>query len=216
MSARHASRLALVALAALAVAACAAPAAVAPTPSSPPTSSPFTPTPVPGTASPDPEPTASPNAGDVDGSGYPELAVERVRPDVIRATVIDPEAKAWRIVVAGRGDAAGARFEIVVEAGDIGPTVQAREILDGTLVGIIDLTPAIGEPTVAVGGCHAAMAVCVASDGFRLPADGDGTVSVELALPQVTSLAITGATATWPEEPFVLGPWTETEAFPWP
>ena len=55
-------------------------------------------------ATPAPAVTASPDAGNVDGSGSgPELTIEVVTGDTIRATLDDPAAKAWRLVVAGRG-----------------------------------------------------------------------------------------------------------------
>ena len=52
--------------------------------------------------------------------------------------------------------------------------------------------------------------------GSALPPTVTASFSVRLALPDPgTPLTITGGTATWPAEPFVLGPWTDTEPFTW-
>jgi hypothetical protein len=167
---------------------------------------------------PDPQPvaTASADAGNVrsDGAG-PELTIELVDEDTIGATISDPAAKAWRLVVAGIGERAGDRWEVLVETGDTGPDILATEIRDGRIVDEMDLS-GFADGTAAAGGCHGTLPVCLASDGFRLPQDGDGTFSVRLVLPEPgTPLTITGGTATWPGEPFILGPWTDTEPFPW-
>ncbi len=46
--------------------------------------------------------------------------------------------------------------------------------------------------------------------------EGDGLFSVRLDLPEAqVPLVIRGGTATWDGEPFVLGPWHDTEAFAW-
>jgi hypothetical protein len=160
--------------------------------------------------------TTPPDAGNVDGGGTaPELTIELVDPTTISAQIADPAAKAWRLVVAGVGSRAGDRWEIVVETGDVGPTILATEIRDGRVADQMDLS-GFADGTAAAGGCHATLPVCISSDGFRLPQDGDGTFAVHLTLPEPgTPLTITGGTATWPGEPFVLGPWTNTEAFPW-
>jgi hypothetical protein len=165
---------------------------------------------------PEPAATASPRAGNVDGGGSgPELTIEVVTGGTIRATIEDPSAKAWRLVVAGVGERAGDRWDIVVETGDVGPTITATEIRDGRVVDVMDLS-GFADGTAAAGGCHGTLPVCLSSDGFRLPQAGDGRFSVQLELPEPgTPLSITGGTATWPGEPFVLGPWTDTEPFPW-
>ena len=174
-----------------------------------------TPVPVP-VPIPAPVATASPDAGNVDGSrSGPELTVEMVDTQTIRATIDDPAAKAWRMVVAGVGERAGDRWEILVEVGDVAPAISATEVRDGRVVDVMDLS-GFADGTAAAGGCHGTLPVCLASDGFRLPQDGDGRFSVQLVLPEPgTPLTLTGATATWPGEPFVLGPWTATEPFPW-
>lgn len=162
-----------------------------------------------------PAPTVSPDAGNVDGVSYPELTIEPVDATTIEATIEDPAAKAWRLVIAGTGARAGDRLELVVETSDVEPSILAREIRDGRLVDEIDLT-GYADGTAAAGGCHRMLPVCVDSDGFRLPVDGDGTFSVRLTVTDAgTPLTVTGGTATWPEEPFVLGPWTDAEPFPW-
>ncbi|MCJ7709317.1 MAG: hypothetical protein MUQ32_00645 [Chloroflexi bacterium] len=206
-----------VSLALLVVAACGASAAptrpsVAAVPTAVPTVGPLP------AIDPDPQPvvTASPDAGNVGGDGAgPELTIELVDEDTIGATISDPAAKAWRLVVAGIGERAGDRWEILVETGDTGPDILATEIRDGRIVDEMDLS-GFADGTAAAGGCHGTLPVCLASDGFRLPQDGDGTFSVRLVLPEPgTPLTITGGTATWPGEPFILGPWTDTEPFPW-
>jgi hypothetical protein len=165
-----------------------------------------------------PEPstrTPSPNAGDVEEGTAPLLSIELESPDAIRATLEDRAARAWRIVVEGVGERAGDRLELVVETADVGPSIQAIEIEAGEVVDVMDLS-SFADGTAVAGGCHRTLPVCVDSAAFHVPEAGDGTFSVRLTLPEPgTPLRITGATAAWPGEPFVLGPWTETEAFPW-
>ena len=197
----------------------AAPASIVPSPVAPthaPSTQPATPTAPVVMPTPVPAATAVTDAGNVDGSGSgPELTIEMVNGDTIRATLDDPAAKAWRLVVAGVGERAGDRWEILVETGDVGPAITATEVRDGRVVDVMDLS-GFADGTAAAGGCHGTLPVCLSSDGFRLPQDGDGQFSVQLVLPEPgTPLSITGGTATWPGEPFVLGPWTNTEPFPW-
>ena len=143
------------------------------------------------------------------------LSVENVDADTIQVTLEDSAAEAWRLVVAGTGAQADDRWEILVETGDIEPLISAREIRGGNVVDVLDLT-GFGSGTAAAGGCHSTLPVSLDSTGFSLPADGDGTFSVRLDLPEAgVPLTIRGGTAGWPAEPFVLGPWTDTEAFPW-
>ena len=209
--------LALIVVAACGVsAATSSPPSLAPHPDRAPAVQPVTsiapaPTPVPV-----PVATASPDAGNVDGSrSGPELTIEMVDAQAIRVTLEDPAAKAWRLVVAGVGERAGDRWEILVETGDVGPAITATEVRDGRVVDVMDLS-GFADGTAAAGGCHGTLPVCLASDGFRLPQDGDGRFSLELVLPeQGTPLTLTGGTATWPGDPFVLGPWAGTEPFPW-
>jgi hypothetical protein len=169
-----------------------------------------------GTVAPAPELTPVPVTGDVDGAiGGPELTIEALDGDTIQATLDDPTAKAWRLVVAGTGDRAGERWEILVETGDVAPVITATEIRNGEVADVLDLT-GFWDGTAAAGGCHSTLPVCVGSDGFELPEGGDGRFSVrlELAGTQVP-LMVSGGTAAWDGEPFVLGPWHDTEAFPW-
>jgi hypothetical protein len=218
MSPRFAPVLA-VAIALIAVAGCAGgPVAVVPTAAVPSSSvSPApdpTPFPVPSTAL--AEPTERPNVGGVDGGGGgPELTIVALTDDSVQATLLDPAAKAWRLVVAGTGDRGDDRWEIVVETGDVGPTIIATEVVGGKVVDEMDLS-GFADGTAAAGGCHSTLSVCLDSDGFRLPDNGDGTFSVRFQLPQAqVPLVIRGGTAAWAGEPFVLGPWRDTEAFPW-
>jgi hypothetical protein len=209
-------------LALILVAGCAGVASSAALPATPstPASHATDPTPFPVPAvTPDPEPSATPvigDTGDVDGAkGGPELTIVPVDANTIQATIKDPEAKAWRLTIAGTGELGGERWEILVETGDITPIVTATEISGGKVVDVMDLT-GFGDGTAAAGGCHSTLPVCIDSDGFRLPDGGDGLFSVRLDLPQAqVPLVIRGGTAAWDGEPFVLGPWHDTEPFPW-
>jgi hypothetical protein len=162
-----------------------------------------------------PGPVETPVIGDVDGdTGAPELVIEAIDDDTIQATIEDPEAKAWRLVVAGTGELGGDRWEIMVETGDVGPDITATEVRGGAVVDVLDLT-GFWDGTAAAGGCHASLPVCLGSDGFRVP-EGDGIFSVRLDLPEAqVPLLIRGGTADWPGEPFILGDWRDTDAFPW-
>ena len=204
---------------AIAIAGCAG-AAVGPT--GPVASPPVSPAPVT-----TPEPTAvatsalatatvRPDTGDVaaDQSG-PQLSVEPVNAQAIRVTLVDPEAKAWRLVVDGTGDHSGDRWVLQVETGDIGPVITTSETVPGVQgqpVEQPDLESGIGRGQI----CSTILPVCLRAVTVRLPDEGNGTLVAELvrtdaALP----LRVAGSTASWPTDPFVLGPWTMTEAFPW-
>ena len=157
------------------------------------------------------------DAGQVDGSGDgPQLSVEFPGDRLVDVTLEDAEARAWRVVVAGTGALAEDRFEIVVEAGDVGPVITATEIRGGEAVEQIDLS-FYGEDTAAAGGCHRTLDVWVDSSSFTFADDGTGRLRTRLNMPDPSSgvLTITGGTAGWPGEPFVLGPWSATEAFAW-
>ena len=162
-----------------------------------------------------PAPTSTPIIGGVDGTrGGPELTIETLDADTIVATLKDPEAKAWRLVVSGTGELGGERWEIVVETGDTGPVISATEIRGGQVADVLDLT-GFYDGTAAAGGCHSSLPVCLDSDGFRVP-EGDGLFSVRLDLPEAqVPLVIRGGAAAWDGEPFVLGDWHDTEAFAW-
>ncbi|HEY3335477.1 MAG TPA: hypothetical protein VGK16_09625 [Candidatus Limnocylindrales bacterium] len=200
----------------LVVGACAAaPIAPASSPVTAPTVVPA-PTPVP-TAPPEPTPTPSRNAGDVDGQGPgAELTVEFPKPDLLDVTLQDERARAWRVVVTGTSDLAQDRMEVVVEAGDVGPVITATEIQQGELVGSIDLSGYL-DATMAAGGCHHTLDVCIDSSAFQFSDDGTGRLRIRLQMPDPAAgrLLVTGGTAGWPGEPFVLGPWTDTDSFPW-
>jgi len=219
----------IAAVAMLSVAACAAAplsSPASPTPgavpsqapgSLPPATTPLPQTPVPSapasTASPVSE---GPDSGNVEEpAAGPMLSIELVDATTIRATIEDPAAKAWRIAVAGTGQLAQDRLSIVVETGDVAPMVTVAEIHDGRTVSVMDLS-GFGDPTAAAGGCHATLGVCVDSDSIRYPARGDGRLVVNLSrIDGTMPLTVTGGTAGWPGEPFILGPWTNTDSFPW-
>ncbi|HET7727112.1 MAG TPA: hypothetical protein VFK54_07275 [Candidatus Limnocylindrales bacterium] len=159
-------------------------------------------------------PTSQPDdQGNVDGR-FPELTVERNTDGSLHVAVTDPQARAWRIVVRGIADRADDALELVAEVGDVALAVTVREIDGAAVVDELDLTGLGGDGTAASGGCHRALPVCFGSNGIVLPAEGAATFGVDLALldPR-TPLAISGATSTWPGEPFVLGPWRETRPF---
>ena len=184
------------------VGACTAPAAGLP--SSTPTVAPVV------TPAPLPSPTASPAIGNVD-SEYPELSVEQTD-ETYLVTVTDPAAKAWQVVVAGAGATAADRLELVVEVGDTAPGATVRFIVDGILRDTLELGSMIGVATAASGGCHPTLEICVSSGDITIdPATGTLRVRLEDLAGHV--VAIRGATAAWPGEPFILGPWRETETF---
>jgi len=208
-------------LALIVVGGCAGGTSSLPSPSAPATPVGHAPDPTPfpvAERTPAPEPVETPvtgDIGDVDGAtDGPELVIEPVDDDTIGATIEDPGAKAWRLVVAGTGDLGTERWEIMVETGDILPIVTATEYRGGEVVDVMDLTGFV-DGTAAAGGCHSTLPVCIDSDGFRLP-DGDGLFSVRLDLPEArVPLVIRGGTAAWDGEPFILGAWRDTEPFPW-
>jgi hypothetical protein len=160
-------------------------------------------------------PSPSPKSGDVE-SVYPELTIEVLDGGRLVVGVLDPAARAWRVVVSGVGAEAGERMEILVETSDIGPIIEIREIRNGTVVDVADLSTIVADRIGAAGGCHSTLGVCYSSDGFRLPQQGNGELLVRLDIRDTGTLQFTGATAGWDGEPFILGPWEETESFLWP
>ena len=222
---RRLAPLAVATFALIAVAACAAsPSALAP--SSPAVAERVStapePTPVPtarATQSPSIQPSSSPTTppdeGNVDGDAYPQLSIVEPDATTLRVTLQDPQAKAWRLIVKGTGNLAFDRLEIEVVTSDVAPEITAREIHDSELVDTMDLS-GYADGTAAAGGCHATLHVCIDSDGFRLPKNGNGRFRVQLSVADAAGpLSITGGTAGWPSEPFILGPWTDTAAFDW-
>ena len=209
----------LATIALVVAAACSAPIAAVPsTPSLGPVSSAPDPTPIPAPSI-TPAPTATPtppvDEGNVEGDVYPELTVESLDAETLRVSLEDPAAKAWRLVIAGAGDRRYDRLEIEVVTSDVSPLITAREIRDSEVVSEMDLSGyAYGNG--AAGGCHATLGVCIDSDGFRLPEDGNGRFRFRLSIADVTGpLAITGSTADWPGEPFILGRWVDTDTLDW-
>lgn len=164
---------------------------------------------------PSPLPSASPDSGNVEDSGGPVLSVEPVSAVTIRVTLADAVAKAWAVTVAGTGTEARSRWSLDVETGDITAVVTTRETVAGAETAPVE-RPALesGSPSGRI--CSVAVPVCVRAASVVLPADGNGTVVLELTRTDTTvQLEVTGATATWTGAPFILGPWTTTEAFPW-
>jgi hypothetical protein len=191
----------LVITAAVLIAACGASAPLTPAPAVHPTSVPA-----------QPDPSAAPE-GDVEGvqAGRPELAIEAVDGQTLLVTVGDATAKGWRITIAGR-DAAD-RLELVVESSDIAPGVHVDEIVGDQVVATDDLTRMPDEPTVAAGGCHRSLAICWSSDGIDID-EAQGVVAARFHFENPSAaFAITGSTATWPAEPFILGDWHDSEVF---
>lgn len=158
---------------------------------------------------------ASADSGNVVAPVGPVLSVEPVGALAIRVTLSDPAAKAWRLVVAGTGASAGDRWALTVETGDVFPVIMTRDTIGG-----VD-EAAREQPGLEAGDghgrvCALSVPVCVRSASVVLPADGNGTLVLEMARTDTTTpLRLSGATAIWPGDPFVLGPWTTTEAFPW-
>jgi hypothetical protein len=215
------SAIALVAVAGCSAAAPAHPA-IPPNPAAAPTVEPTPVDPVPfetadpvadPTADPAAEPTAQPSAGGVTG-GSLDFAVAHAGRGAIRATVKDPAAKSWRLVVAGTGSHAGDRWIIEVDTGDMGPVVAASETINGHEGEAIELA---GLETGDVTGrvCATQLPVCLEASTFRLP-EGDGRVAATLVATDVAArLTVAGGHAAWPGEPFILGPWTSAVAVPW-
>lgn len=164
----------------------------------------------PGT-SPSPSPSPSePARGNTTGRS-PELSVSAAEPGYA-VELTDPAAKAWKILITGTGDLSADRLELLVEVGDIEPAFEVRTIIDGQLVDATDLTGLVGDPTAATGGCHPTLQVCYGSGGMTLdPTDGRLTWLLERIEPG--SFQVGGATAGWPGEPFILGPWRTTAVF---
>ncbi len=215
--ARRPALLVLVAALGLALVACTAnPVAVAdPSPVTPTPTAPITPLPTEVAGEPDdPDDAAGPGGphaglGDVEAS-IPELSVEIEDGYVV--SVMDPAAKAWRVAVAGTGTRAGHRLEVIAEVGDIAPGAEVRFELDGQLLDVLELGSMIGDATSASGGCHPTLDVCVSSADIDI--DGEsGTLTVRFDMLGDGPISIEGATAGWPEEPFVRGPWDTTEPF---
>lgn len=162
-----------------------------------------------------PASAAAPDTGNVDVAAGPVLSVEPVSALTIRVTLADLKAKAWRVAVVGTGAAARDRWTLSVETGDVAPVVTTIETLGG-VDGDPTEQPALesGHPTGRL--CAISVAVCVRLASVDTPRDGNGALVLELTRTDTTTpLQVTGATATWTGEPFNLGPWTTTEAFPW-
>jgi hypothetical protein len=200
-------RLLILLAVALLAAACAAqrPATV-PSPSRGPSQPPSTG--MPATPSPTRPAATLPPTGNT-GERFPELAVSSGGPGYV-VELTDPTAKAWRIVVTGRTP--GDRLELLVEVGDIVPGVIVTTVVGGQAVDEHDLTGIVSTPTSAAGGCHPVLQACYSSGGIDIDLDA-GRIGLVIEQIEATGLSITGATAGWPDQPFVLGPWRTSETF---
>ena len=206
----------LIAVLALAVAACSGTSAPI-TPSQ----TPIPPTPTHPAATPAATPIATPAAtgsadtGNVNAPGVPALSVEPVGAQTIRVTLVDPAAKAWRITVTGTGGHADDAWTLDVETGDVGPVITTIERAAGMASDPVE-RPGLeaGDPAGRV--CSTTLPVCAIAKTVVLPEGGNGTLVVQLVRTDPSSaLAASAATASWSTDPFVLGPWTTTAAFPW-
>jgi hypothetical protein len=155
------------------------------------------------------EPT-QPGLGNVDGT-YPELSVELVG-GAYRVAVTDPAAKAWRIQLMGVGSAAGDGIELIVEVGDVAPGAGAWFLVGGQYVDTFEFGSLLDMETAAAGGCHPTLEICVGSNDIAID-PATGTVTVDFEAVGDAAVVIQGATAVWPEEPFVLGDWRTTAVF---
>ncbi len=178
------------------------------------TGSAATPVPTPAASPAIPAATAIPDSGNVDAPVTPALSIEPVSALAIRVTLADPSARAWRVSVAGM-DGTAERWTLTVETGDVAPVITTNETVNG-----VDGEPQelagleAGDATGRI--CSVAMPVCVRAASVVLPHDGNGTLVLEISRTDTTTaLSVTGSTAGWPAEPFLLGPWTTTTAFPW-
>jgi hypothetical protein len=140
---------------------------------------------------------------------FPELSVSRAESYLI--DLLDPDARAWWIVVSGTGANEGDRIEIVAEVGDIWPGAAVRVYVGGELFDTTDMNGLIGNRTAIAGGCHPNLDLCFSSAGIDIRPD-EGRLSVTLQGPAAGSFEIHGATAGWDGEPYILGPWRGTEA----
>lgn len=159
--------------------------------------------------SPSPQPTL-PGVGNVD-SAYPELGVEPLD-GAYRVSVTDPAAKAWRIHLIGTGPTAGDAIELIVEVGDVAPGAAAWFLVGGQYVDVLEFGSLVGMDTAAAGGCHQTLEICVGSDDIAVD-PVTGTLTVDFEVIGDDAVAIQGATADWPGEPFVLGDWRTTAPF---
>lgn len=159
--------------------------------------------------------TASPNAGNVSGPGDPDFSIEPVGNDTVRITLSAPDAKAWRIQVAGAGAKARNAWELTLATGDVAPAVTTTETFNGVADEPIEqMRLEMGTATGRV--CSRALPLCVIASSVELPADGNATLVLELVRVDASApLSVTASTATWDGDPFVLGPWTLSEPFAW-
>jgi hypothetical protein len=162
-----------------------------------------------------PRPTVTPNTGNVDAPVTPELSIELQTASTIRVTLLDPSAKAWQVIVRGTGGRATNRWLLTVETSDVAPVITTTDTTRG-----VEAQP-VEQPGLETGAttgkvCSSSLPICVRLASVRLPNGGNGTLVLSLTRTDpAVAMSVAGATARWPTDPFVLGPWTTTEAFPW-
>lgn len=162
-----------------------------------------------------PRATATPDTGNVEAPITPELSIELQTANTIGVTLVDRSAKAWQIVVRGTGDRASDRWVLTVETSDVAPVITTTDTKGG-----VEAQP-VEQPGLEMGVttgkvCSASLPMCVRLASVRLPHGGNGTLVLALTRTDpAAAMAVAGATARWPSDPFVLGPWTTTAAFPW-
>jgi hypothetical protein len=173
----------------------------------------------PSSTRPTPIPTAMPDSGNVDAPVTPALSVEPVGAVAIRITLADPAAKAWRVTVADAGSSLGSAgassWSLTIDTGDVAPVITTTDTLND-VAGEPQEQPGLEAGTTTGRVCSVAVPVCIRAASVVLPRDGNGTLVLEIGKTDTAAtLAVTGATAGWPTDPFALGPWTTTAAFPW-
>ena len=200
---------------------CAAPTAVAPSPAPPQALAPTpatapTPTPVSRTEAPTPpltgatRPRSTPARSTARVAGRCSASSSRATGPV-DVTLEDAAARAWRVVVAGTGglfSGTGSRSSSRRATSD--RSSRRRRSVDGR-ARRRHRPHFYGEDTAAAGELPRTLDVCVDSSSFTFADDGTGRLRIRLNMPDPASgaLTITGGTAGWPAEPFVLGPWSD-------
>jgi hypothetical protein len=162
------------------------------------------------TASATPTPPTAPVASGATGGTSavrPDVSVEPLGGDTYRITVADPDAKAWRMTIQPADDS-GPFLRVVVETSDVSYSIDATAVTppaDRTRVHL-------RRPNTAPI-CELTTGACLARGGVRSPGNPSRhAVSFLVTLDAAKAVAISGGIAEWSSEPFILGPWLESEA----